>query len=111
MLFNSQIFIFLFLPGVFFGFYFLDMRTSNSLCAPNKQLFLVFGLFLNLSLLGCYKYANFFVDSLNAIGSYDFYITAIALPLAISFFTFQQVAYLIDAYRGEAYVCWPGKRV
>jgi len=70
----------------------------------NKQakLLLVSGIAANLGLLGYFKYANFFVDNLNALVGNSFTLEAIVLPLAISFFTFQQITYLVDAYRGEA---------
>jgi len=62
---------------------------------------LILGVVVNLALLGYYKYAYFFVEQVNwAIGS-NFHLEKILLPLAISFFTFQQVAYLVDAYRHE----------
>jgi alginate O-acetyltransferase complex protein AlgI len=55
----------------------------------------------NILLLCYFKYANFFVDNINwALGS-EFSIDKIILPLAISFVTFQKIAYLVDAYRGE----------
>jgi len=59
------------------------------------------GIALNLALLAWFKYANFFVESLNATLDTSFHLHAILLPLAISFFTFQQIAYLVDAHRGE----------
>jgi alginate O-acetyltransferase complex protein AlgI len=52
-------------------------------------------------LLAYYKYANFFVDNINAFFELGWNIEHIILPLAISFFTFQQITYLVDAYRGE----------
>ena len=55
----------------------------------------------NLLALGYFKYANFFVDTVNALAGTDVHLQKIVLPLAISFFTFQQIAYLVDAYRGE----------
>jgi D-alanyl-lipoteichoic acid acyltransferase DltB (MBOAT superfamily) len=62
---------------------------------------LAFGVAANLVLIGYYKYANFFVDNLNrALGS-EIHLQTIILPLAISFFTFQQIAYLVDAYKRE----------
>ena len=61
---------------------------------------LAIGIGANLGLLGYYKYANFAVTSLNAVAGTHFHLDTIILPLAISFFTFQQVAYLIDAYKG-----------
>lgn len=66
-----------------------------------KKTILTYGVVANLSLLGYYKYANFLADSINAILSDVLIFETILLPLAISFFTFQQIAYLIDTYRGE----------
>ncbi|NNK31963.1 MAG: MBOAT family protein [Xanthomonadales bacterium] len=62
---------------------------------------LALGVAANLGLLGYFKYANFFVDSLNFVIGTGFHLETILLPLAISFFTFQQIAYLVDAHRGE----------
>lgn len=62
---------------------------------------LALGVTVDLGLLGYYKYANFFVDNLNTVASTDFHLSTIILPLGISFFTFTQIAYLVDAYRGE----------
>lgn len=62
---------------------------------------LVFGVVTNLSLLGYFKYANFFVDNVSALLGADWNLQTIFLPLAISFFTFQQISYLVDAYRGK----------
>lgn len=67
----------------------------------SKKAILIFGVISNLSVLGYYKYANFFVDNLNSISSSNIVFEQVILPLAISFFTFQQVAYLVDTYRGE----------
>jgi len=52
-------------------------------------------------MLGYFKYTNFLVENINAIFENDYHLNKIILPLAISFFTFQQIAYLVDAYRGE----------
>jgi len=60
---------------------------------------LIGGIIVNLIVLGYYKYANFFVDNLNAIAGFDVQLKTIVLPLAISFFTFQQIAYLVDVYQ------------
>lgn len=64
------------------------------------RLWLIGGIGANLAVLGYYKYANFAVTSLNAVAGTDFHLQTIILPLAISFFTFQQIAYLVDAYNG-----------
>ena len=58
------------------------------------------GVIANLAVLGWFKYANFFVDNANAFGA-NFTLERIILPLAISFYTFQQIAYLVDVARGE----------
>ncbi|SEA64412.1 MBOAT family O-acyltransferase [Rubrimonas cliftonensis] len=62
----------------------------------------VFGLGVaaNLALLGWFKYTNFFINNLNSAG-FDFTAQNIILPLAISFYTFQQIAYLADVARRE----------
>lgn len=60
-----------------------------------------FGVISNLSLLAYYKYANFFVNSSGALLGEVWSIDEIVLPIGISFFTFTQIAFLVDAYRGE----------
>jgi alginate O-acetyltransferase complex protein AlgI len=62
---------------------------------------LIFGVTANLGLLGYYKYANFFIESFNMLVGAEQVLHTVILPLAISFFTFQQIAYLADVYRGE----------
>jgi D-alanyl-lipoteichoic acid acyltransferase DltB (MBOAT superfamily) len=59
------------------------------------------GVLANVALLGYYKYAHFVTNNLNLVFHTSFHFEKIILPLAISFFTFQQIAYLVDAYRGE----------
>jgi len=60
---------------------------------------LSFGVASNLALLGYFKYTNFLIDNTNIFLNTNFNVQAIILPLAISFFTFQQIAYLVDTYR------------
>ncbi len=62
---------------------------------------LIFGLVVDVSLLGWFKYANFFADNLHILfGGFD--LPKVILPLAISFFTFQKIAYLVDSAQGDA---------
>ena len=89
----------LILGSVLFN-YALGVRLSAGSGGSRRGL-LIFGICANLALLGYYKYAGFFLDSLNVVAGASLSIEAIALPLGISFFTFQQIAYLIDAHRGE----------
>jgi D-alanyl-lipoteichoic acid acyltransferase DltB (MBOAT superfamily) len=145
MLFNSQEFIFLFLPITFFIYFFLLNRRlvvgakgllvfaslffyswwnitylpiilssmlfnyviGNSLndnfskVKMSKKLLLGVGIAANLSLLGYFKYADFFISNFNFVFDSSVDLMHLALPLAISFFTFQQIAYLVDSYRAE----------
>ena len=66
-----------------------------------KKIILLLGICFNLGIIGYFKYANFFVDNLNHFFDSNLNLSPILLPLAISFFTFQQIAYLVDAYQGE----------
>jgi len=54
---------------------------------------------VNVGLLGYFKYRNFFIDNLNTVTGSDWALAPLVLPLAISFHTFQQIAYLVDCYR------------
>lgn len=62
---------------------------------------LITGVSINLLLLGYFKYANFFVNNINEFFETGFHLENILLPLAISFFTFQQITYLVDSYKGK----------
>lgn len=58
------------------------------------------GISANLLLLAYYKYCNFFIVSVNALAGTEWAMGEIVLPLGISFFTFTQIAFLVDSYRG-----------
>ena len=146
MLFNSPIFIFVFLPIVIFTFYFVGRRGYHRAAIawlvlsslffygwwnPAYIMLLLvsiicnysFGLWIikagvkqevirqkrllivavaaNLLLLGYYKYANFFLSSVNSLTGSHLSLGEIILPLGISFFTFTQIAFLVDAYQDK----------
>lgn len=67
----------------------------------NKKTLLTAGIIVNLSMLGYFKYADFFIENFNFAFDGSMPLLHLALPLAISFFTFQQIAYLVDSYRAE----------
>ena len=77
-----------------------NKKTDENVRFFNKKYLLVLGVVFNLGLLGFFKYVDFFLENVNALGA-NFELPNIVLPLAISFFTFQQVAYLVDSYRQE----------
>lgn len=144
MLFNSYIFIFLFLPLALIGYYTLNhfrlYRISNVfligmslwfygyfyykylliICGsiivnfllskgmerlerqPHlKKAVLIFGICANTAVIFYFKYFNFFLENITAALGRSFVFRNIALPLGISFFTFQQISYLADSFRGE----------
>ena len=67
----------------------------------HKKSLLAVGVIANLSLLGYFKYSDFLIENFNLAFDGSAPLHHLALPLAISFFTFQQIAYLVDSYRGE----------
>jgi len=67
----------------------------------DRIILLVLGISANLILLGYYKYSHFLISNLNTHFATAYHLPAIVLPLAISFFTFTQIVYLVDSYRGQ----------
>jgi alginate O-acetyltransferase complex protein AlgI len=84
--------------SVVFNFYVGKRLLAAS--QPDRRL-LILGLVANLTLLGYYKYAGFFVENLNGLLGASLPVPHIVLPLAISFCTFQQVSFLVDCYRKQ----------
>lgn len=66
-----------------------------------SKLFLILSLVESLGLLGYCKYANFFIENFNAITGLSVPMLSIALPIGISFYTFQILSYVVDVYRGD----------
>lgn len=66
-----------------------------------KRLVLALGICGNIAIIFYFKYFNFFLENINFIFEKSFVLKNIVLPLGISFFTFQQISYLVDSYRGE----------
>ena len=95
----------LLLLGSILGNYWLGSRISRAADAKQagqparaKQ-WLMLGVGVNLALLSYFKYANFFVDNLNTVLGSTWDIGRVILPIGISFFTFTQIAYLVDTWR------------
>lgn len=139
MLFNSYIFIMVFLPLCITGYFILNHFQKYNLsqifllimslwfygyfnpkylliiifsvlfnygiytllCRTKRKLILCTGIFINIALLFFFKYTDFFLSSINSLFKSDFNLLHIVLPLGISFFTFQQISFIVDAYRGE----------
>lgn len=86
--------LFLMLASVLFNFFIGRHVLSN-------KLILVFGVSVNICLLAYFKYSFFILENINTIMPVPIYFEKIVLPLGISFFTFQQIAYLVDNYHGN----------
>jgi alginate O-acetyltransferase complex protein AlgI len=72
---------------------------GTALTSHKRRWLLTAGIVLNLGVLGYFKYANFFIENLSFLSLSHIHVV---LPIAISFLTFEQVAYLVDTYRGRA---------
>ena len=142
MLFQSLIYLLLFLPSVFTLYFLLRKLTDNDgkillifsgiffygwwninftpliICSvlfnyytskvitnienkSKKKLILLFGIFCNVIYLGIFKYTDFIIANINYFFQSDIEMLGLPFPLAMSFFTFQTIAYLVDCYDGE----------
>lgn len=148
MLFSSSVFIFLFLPVSFFGYFLLNNRrliiagkcwlvacslffygywdvnylplllgsiffnfmvggavspfTQGVRLGISRKMLLAIAITINLAFLGYYKYTNFFIENINDLTALELTFKNIVLPLGISFYTFTQIAFLVDSFRGQA---------
>lgn len=80
--------------------FFVALLISNK--KLNPKYILIFGISLNLLCLGYFKYLNFLINSMLMFSETKDTLTEIILPLGISFFTFTQIAFLVDVYQGKA---------
>ena len=99
-------FVFVLVGTCFADYHASRWLAPGRLSSSRRRGLLAAALVMNLGLLGYFKYANFFVaqisDFLGIFGADPVQWTAVALPIGISFFTFQKVSYLVDVYRGTA---------
>ena len=65
-----------------------------------SRLFLILSVSLSAAILGFFKYADFFIQNFNAVTGLSLPLLRIALPIGISFYTFQLISYTVDVYRG-----------
>lgn len=95
----------LLLGSIAFNFFFgsrLARLTISPSTRYSSKWMLIFAVTVNLALLGYFKYENFFAENINWILNRHVSPATILLPLGISFFTFTQIAFLVDSYRGKA---------
>ena len=100
---GAPLFIYLLVSATIIDFFLIN-EIHKSKTVTRKKLFLISSLTLNLGLLAYFKYANFFIENVNsALGLAGFNEISwmkIALPIGISFYTFETLTYAIDVYRG-----------
>lgn len=79
----------------------LMLRAAGPGAERRRNLLLLVTVVIDLGLLGYYKYANFFVQTVDSLSGSDWVIDSILLPLGISFYTFQQITLLVDISKGS----------
>ena len=101
---GEPVYLFLMLLSILFNYFSgLDIaRNLQDKRAAKRSL--VFNLFINLAVLGFFKYEGFVLDTLNGILPVHISYHALPLPIGISFYTFQILSYIIDVYRGNVKV-------
>ena len=85
-------------------FFFCGIAIGKSQTRRMKKLWLTVSVVISLALLAIFKYADFFIGSVNAVTGLNISLLRLALPIGISFYTFQCLSYTIDVYRGNAAV-------
>ena len=76
-----------------------NAREKNN--GHGAKLMLILDVVINLLLLGFFKYTDFVIETVNSVAGTDLGLLGIALPIGISFYTFQTMSYVIDVYRGN----------
>ncbi len=95
-------FVFLILFSILFNYAWGRIIERNLAKKRGGKSWLYVGILVNLAMIGYFKYANFFMSNVALIVGWEWTTKDIFLPLGISFFTFQQIAYLIDCSKGLA---------
>lgn len=94
-------YLLLLLISIFINYFISKFIISEPTNKTAKKIILYIGVIFNLALIGFFKYYNFFLENINHLFDSDFSFRQIILPLGISFFTFQQIIYIIDSYKGK----------
>lgn len=95
----------LLMGSILWNYCFGLILSEPSIQVSVRKKALILGVTINLGVLAYFKYFNFLIDNLEALTQQSWHFPHIFLPLAISFFTFQQITYLVDTYQGKAKPC------
>ena len=82
-------------------FYGCGLMIGRCRSQKSRKAWLTVSVVISIGLLGLFKYADFFIDSFNAVTGMSIPLLRLALPVGISFYTFQSLSYTIDVYRGN----------
>ena len=83
------------------AFYLCGLATGRAKSHKWKKFFMILAIAIGIGLLCVFKYADFFISSVNAATGLGLPLLKLALPVGISFYTFQGLSYVIDVYRGN----------
>ncbi|MDE7184381.1 MAG: MBOAT family protein [Lachnospiraceae bacterium] len=98
---NSMAYLAMLIVSILVNFFLVRFMGAKSGRVWQRRAALLLGLLYNLGILFYFKYYDFFIENVNAAFKTDYRFLRLALPLGISFYTFQQISYVIDAYRGD----------
>ncbi|MDF1493353.1 MBOAT family protein [Caproiciproducens sp. CPB-2] len=99
---GEPVYVFLMLFTTVFDYiagYFISKYRDEK---AKARVFLIISICVNLGLLGFFKYSGLLVETFNSVSGFSVPLPAVALPIGISFYTFESLSYSIDIYRGEA---------
>ncbi len=99
-------YLYVLIPSIFVNY--LLFQLMNTKCKGNtciRKHILATGIILDVGLLAYFKYADFFIETMNELLSKEYSTLKLLVPLGISFYTFQQISFLVDAYRDESLKC------
>ena len=96
---GEPVYVFLMLATVAVN-YLLGILIEKFRSSPLSRIFLIVSVVFSLGILGYFKYADFFIENFNAVTGLSVGMLNIALPIGISFYTFQILSYTVDVYRG-----------
>jgi len=102
---SNIMYVWITLISIGMGYIFLKGVSYRSYSHLLKKIILIIGIVFHIGLLFYFKYSNFFLENLNYIFKCDFVLREIILPIGISFYTFQQIAYLVDCYKAPDIKC------
>lgn len=95
---GEPVYVFLMMYSIIFNYFMAHQIRREQLGGGSGRRNLIFSIAVNLLILGFFKYYGFLMDTVNALFHTDIKYTALALPIGISFYTFQAMSYIIDVY-------------